>query len=296
MQPELDSHETDSNAEGTDFSAYFKLLGTIDSSPMFREEEFAVASEFKRTGNLQLREKLINHNLRFVVKIALEYRHYGFSLNDLVQEGNGGLVRAANSFNPERGYRFISYAIWWIRAYIQEYILRNWSLVKIGTTQKQRKVFNRHQRGKGINLEVFTEETGMAPDEAERIVDRIEARDTSLNEPIQRKDGGDGEKSTLQDFLQDRENGDPQAALDVESCRASMHALVHGALSTLTDREKFVIERRHLTEDCITLRELSGELRISKERVRQVEAKALGKIRAYIQGKMNGGIKDLFQY
>lgn len=289
-QPARNTPSPDSKAEENDLFAYFRLLGAIDCSPMSRDEEQKTTTKFKETGDPQLREKILNRNLRFVVKIALQYRGYGFPLDDLVQEGNKGLIKALEKFDPERGYRFISYAKWWIKACIQEYILANWSMVKIGTTQGQREIFHGSQRRGGFSPEALAGKEGIDPAEIEETMLRIENRDASLNAPV---DGDNGR--ALQDFLRGEESDDPQVALAIKSQQIFTRELICTVLKTLKERERIIIEGRHLAEPALKLRELGEKLGISKERVRYLQIRALGKLKVSIEERLNGGAKELIR-
>jgi RNA polymerase sigma-32 factor len=216
-----------------------------------------------------------------VVKIAHEYRGYGLKLLDLVQEGNIGLMKALKKFDPYRGLRFITYAVWWIRAYIHNFIIRNWSLVKIGTTQAQKKLFfklnqvrNAIQKITGKeDTRAIARELNVKDDEVEDMARRMSGRDASLDVKLV-----EGEDFSLLDSLaDDRENQEERLIRQQESQLRASH--VHSALRQLNDRERRILEDRILSEEPRTLQELADDFGISRERVRQLEKNALGKMR-----------------
>jgi len=246
-----------------------------------KEEEFHLAQSYHRTGNIEAAQRLICANLRFVVKIAHEYRGYGLKLLDLVQEGNIGLMKALEKFDPYRGLRFITYAVWWIRAYIHNFIIRNWSLVKIGTTQAQKKLFfklnqvrNAIQKITGKeDTRAIARELNVKDDEVEDMARRMSGRDASLDVKLV-----EGEDFSLLDSLaDDRENQEERLIRQQESQLRASH--VHSALRQLNDRERRILEDRILSEEPRTLQELADDFGISRERVRQLEKNALGKMR-----------------
>jgi RNA polymerase sigma-32 factor len=246
-----------------------------------KEEEFHLAQSYRRTGNIEAAQRLICANLRFVVKIAHEYRGYGLKLLDLVQEGNIGLMKALKKFDPYRGLRFITYAVWWIRAYIHNFIIRNWSLVKIGTTQAQKKLFfklnqvrNAIQKITGKeDTRAIARELNVKDDEVEDMARRMSGRDASLDVKLV-----EGEDFSLLDSLaDDRENQEERLIRQQESQLRASH--VHSALRQLNDRERRILEDRILSEEPRTLQELADDFGISRERVRQLEKNALGKMR-----------------
>lgn len=246
-----------------------------------KEEEFRLAQSYHRSGNIEAAQRLICANLRFVVKIAHEYRGYGLKLLDLIQEGNIGLMKALKKFDPDRGLRLITYAVWWIRAYIHNFIIRNWSLVKIGTTQAQKKLFfklnqvrNAIQRMTGKeDTQAIARELNVRNDEVEDMTRRMAGRDTSLDVKLV-----EGEDFSLLDSLaDDRENQEELLISHQESqLRASQ---IQTALRQLNDREKQIVEERILNDEPRTLQELANDFGISRERVRQLEKNALGKLR-----------------
>jgi len=245
------------------------------------EQELALARRFRNEGDLEAAHQLICANLRFVVKVANEYRNYGLRLLDLVQEGNIGLMQAVKKFDPERGIRLITYAVWWIRATIQNYIIRSWSLVKLGTTQAQRKLFFklaqarnaiRNLTGSDQLAEVARElevETAVVEEMSQRLGQREMSLDMELTA---------GEDYTLLDTLADERENQEELLIGRES-----HDLLadrtRQALASLPERERRIVEQRILAERPSTLQELADDLGISRERVRQIERNALGKLR-----------------
>lgn len=245
------------------------------------EEEFDLAVRYKEKEEPDVAHRLITSNLRFVVKVALEYRGYGAKLLDLIQEGNVGLMLALKRFDPYKGYRFISYAIWWIRAYIQNFIIGSWSLVKVGTTQVQKKLFYKMGKIKGLadeerkdeKLAELAQKLNVRCSDIEVMQERFANRDLSLDAKLE-WDQHVTFLELLPDFSPDQEEvlGDRE---EDESLKES----VEKALEALNERERFIIRHRVMTEDSMTLQELGDKFQISRERVRQIEAEALKKLR-----------------
>jgi RNA polymerase sigma-32 factor len=249
-----------------------------------REEEVELALRYRRQGDLEAAHRLICANLRFVVKIAHEYRSYGMKVLDLIQEGNIGLMMAVKKFDPERGIRLISYAVWWIRAYINNFIVKSWSLVKIGTTQAQKKLFFKlNQTRNAIRRLTGGEDTGeiareleVRDDEVEEMARRMAARDSSLDLEL-----NEGENYTLLDSLaDDRENQEDQLLLKEED--RILTGKVAAALQKLNDRERRIVHDRILQDHPRTLQELADDYGISRERVRQLEKNALAKLKGLL--------------
>jgi RNA polymerase sigma-32 factor len=251
-----------------------------------RDEETALARRYRRDGDLEAAHRLICGNLRFVVKVANEYRGYGMKLLDLIQEGNIGLMMAVKKFDPDRGIRLISYAVWWIRAYIQNYIVKTWSLVKIGTTQAQKKLFFKLKQTQAALLRLTGREDGeeiaqtldVRTDEVEEMSRRLAARETSLDVELI-----EGEHFTLMDTLVD-DTPDQESRLIEDEHRRRLSSEVHQAFDCLNDRERKIIQERILDESPRTLQELADDFGISRERVRQLEANALSKLRGTLEG------------
>jgi len=257
-------------------------IAEINRFPLLSaEEEFRLAVLLKKYNNVDAAEKLIVSNLRFVVKIAHEYRSYGFKLADLIQEGNVGLIHAVKKFDPYKGYRLISYAVWWIRAYIQNYLIKSWSIVKIGTTQAQRKLFFKLNQTKK-ELETLSKKNpefdeiasslGVKDSEVAEMDLRMGSRDVSLNEFI--KDQGDNSHI---DFLT-YEGDDQEVSLIKDEEKNLVRRDIAGALAKLNERESYIILNRVMADDPQTLQEIGIKYNISRERARQIEKQALKKI------------------
>ncbi|ABC80844.1 RNA polymerase factor sigma-32 [Anaeromyxobacter dehalogenans] len=251
------------------------------------EEERRLARQFRDEGNTRAGHRLVEANLRFVVKVAFEYRSYGLRMADLIQEGNIGLMKAVQKFDPDKEIRLISYAVWWIRAYIQNHILKSWSLVKIGTTQAQRKLFfslarTRHEierltpgaglAEEGIDVALVAKKLRVRPSDVVEMTQRMEGRDLSLDAPV-----ADGTSTHLEFTPAD---GEPQ---DEELARAEEDALlarrVSEAMGRLDPRERHIVEARIMGEGKETLRDLGHHFGFSRERARQLEIRALEKLR-----------------
>jgi RNA polymerase sigma-32 factor len=265
------------------------VTGTLDLyiseinrfSLLTAEEEFKLAVQLKKYGDVEAAEKLIVSNLRFVVKIAHEYRSYGFKLADLIQEGNVGLIHAVKKFDPYKGYRLISYAVWWIRAYIQNYLIKSWSIVKIGTTQAQRKLFFKLNQTKK-ELETLSKKNpefseiatslGVKDSEVAEMDLRMGSRDVSLNEII-----NDESNSSHIDFLAYK-GDDQELALIKNEEKSLAQRDIAGALVNLNERESYIILNRVMADDPKTLQEIGTKYNISRERARQIEKQALKKM------------------
>ncbi len=249
------------------------------------DEEFRHAVRFKKYSDMEAAEKLVVSNLRFVVKIAHEYRNYGVKLADLIQEGNIGLMHAVKKFDPYKGYRLISYAVWWIRAYIQNFIIKSWSLVKIGTTQAQRKLFFKLGQAKK-KLEALSqknpefgeiaESLGVKKTEIEEMDQRLTYRDVSLDSYI----GSEGETSHIDYLTYDGE--DQESSLIRKEEMDLVKRNIAGALANLTERESYIVRHRIMTDSPKTLQEIGNTYNITRERARQIEKQALKKLRLAI--------------
>jgi len=249
------------------------------------EEEFKLAVRFKKFNDVAAAEKLVISNLRFVVKIAHEYRSYGMKLADLIQEGNIGLMHAVKKFDPYKGYRLISYAVWWIRAYIQNFIIKSWSLVKIGTTQAQRKLFFKLSQAKK-KLETLSqknpefgeiaESLGVKENEIEEMDLRLSHRDLSLDAYI----NDEGETTHIDNLTYKGE--DQEMALIRKEEMDMVKRNIAGALVNLNERESYIVKHRIMTDNPITLQEIGSKYNITRERARQIEKQALKKLRLAI--------------
>ena len=245
------------------------------------DEEFSLAVRLKKFNDMEAAEKLVVSNLRFVVKVAHEYRNYGVKLSDLVQEGNIGLMHAVKKFDPHKGYRLISYAVWWIRAYIQNYIIKTWSLVKIGTTQAQRKLFFKLGQAKrrleslsekNPEFSEIAESLGVKTIELQEMDLRMTNRDVSLDASV-----SDESDATYIDYLV-YDGEDQEATLIKKEEMNLVKRNIAGALSTLTEKESFIIEKRVMADNPMTLQEIGDRYRITRERARQIEKQALKKL------------------
>ncbi len=267
-------------------SALDSYMARINSLPVLSaEEEFELAVRFRKENSLEAAEKLVTSNLRFVVKIAHEYRNYGAKLIDLIQEGNIGLMHAVKKFNPYRGYRLISYAVWWIRAYIQNYIIKSWSLVKIGTTQAQRKLFFKLNQAKkklqnlsskNPEFAEIAESLHVKESEIQEMDVRMNVRDLSLDASI----NGDGESAFIDHLMYEGENQEDALIKKEESELVRIN--IAGALAHLNERERYIVINRIMADQPETLQEIGDRFKITRERARQIEKEALKKMREAI--------------
>ena len=263
-------------------SAY---LEQIKKFPMLdAEEEYMLAKNWKTTGNIKAAEKLVTSHLRLVAKIAMGYRGYGLPVNELISEGNLGLMQAVKKFDPDKGFRLATYAMWWIKAAIQEYVLRSWSLVKMGTTTAQKKLFfnlkkikNQIAPGQDGDLkdEQVNEISKRLDVDSNEVINmnrRMMGQEKSLNDPIK-----NGETDEWQDWLVD-DTLDQELIFSQKQEYDDKKELLVSAMKILNDREKEIINARRLSENPITLEELSKKYKISRERIRQIETKAFEKL------------------
>jgi len=247
------------------------------------EEEYRLAVKFYEEKDLEAAHTLITSNLRFVVKIAGEYRSYGMKMLDLVQEGNVGLMMAVRKFNPYKGYRLISYAVWWIRAYIQNYIISAWSLLKIGTTQAQKKLFFKLNQAKNAiknmigedDIAAASQSLGVKESEFAEMDQRLRG-DYSLD-----SEGIAGEGLTLLESLADDRKNQEDALADFQEA-FNLEREVSAAMDCLNEKERYVIEQRITADDPMTLQEIADHFSISRERVRQIEQGALKKMKKFL--------------
>jgi RNA polymerase sigma-32 factor len=282
------SHDKSFPAATTSMERY---LAEISNYPILsRKEEYELAMRYKDSGDLEAARKLVTSNLRFVVKIANEYKSYGLNLLDLIQEGNIGLMQAVKAFDPTKGYRLISYAVWWIRAYIQNYIIKNWSLVKMGTTQAQRKLFYKLRSAKnkmGITDEMLSaesyqklaEELGVTDESVIEMEKRMGGKDLSLDTEV-----AAGSEAKHIDLLVGEVSSQEEMITNIQE-REKLKNELNLALKTLDERELLIIRNRILRDKPMTLRELGRRLNISAERVRQVEAMAVKKIKSFLKSR-----------
>ena len=260
-------------------------LSQIKKFPMLdAEEEYLLAKNWKERGNLKAAHKLVTSHLRLVAKIAMGYRGYGLPVSELISEGNIGLMQAVKKFDPDKGFRLATYAMWWIKASIQEYVLRSWSLVKMGTTTAQKKLFFNLKK---IKNQIAPEQEGDLRDnqvkeiskrldvDSEEVINmnrRMMGQEKSLNSPIK-----DGEADEWQDWLVD-ENLDQELLLSQKQEFDDRKELLNNSMSILDERETDILKARRLSENPQTLEELSAKFKISRERVRQIETKAFEKL------------------
>jgi len=270
-------------------SGLSRYLSEIKRFPMLEpQEEYMLAKSWREHGDRDAAHKLVTSHLRLVAKIAMGYRGYGLPIGEVISEGNVGLMQAVKRFEPEKGFKLATYAMWWIRASIQEYILRSWSLVKMGTTASQKKLFFNLRKAKS-KISAF-EEGDLRPDQVKLIAKRLGVQeqevvdmnrrlggDASLNAPLRTE--GEGE---WQDWLVD--NSDSQESTLADREESDMrHAALRSALTVLNPRERRIFEARRLADDPVTLEELSTEFNVSRERVRQIEVRAFEKVQAAVK-------------
>ena len=267
-----------------------RYLEEIRQFPMLEpQEEYMLAKSWREHGDRDAAHRLVTSHLRLVARIAMGYRGYGLPIGEVVSEGNVGLMQAVKRFDPDKGFRLATYAMWWIRAAIQEYILRSWSLVKMGTTAAQKKLFFNLRKIKG-QLKAL-EEGDLRPDQVKRIatqlgvteedvvsMNRRLAGDSSLNAPVR----NDSESGEWQDWLVD-DTMDQETALAESEEAERRRGMLNNALQGLNERERRVFEARRLSEDPLTLEELSTEFGVSRERIRQIEVRAFEKVQKAVQ-------------
>jgi len=266
-----------------------RYLQEIRQYPMLRpDEEFMLAKRWKEHGDREAAHKMVTSHLRLVAKIAMGYRGYGLPISEVVSEGNVGLMQAVKRFEPDKGFRLATYAMWWIKASIQEYILRSWSLVKMGTTASQKKLFFNLRKVKG-QLQAF-EEGDLMPDHVKEIARRLAvpeedvvsmnrrlSGDTSLNAPVRADSEGE-----WQDWLVDDATDQESTLADTQES-SLRHGLLTDAMDKLTDRERRIFEARRLQDEPATLEDLSKEFDVSRERIRQIEVRAFEKVQKAVK-------------
>ena len=258
-------------------------LVKINQFPLLtQKEEFQLAVRYRKHNDTEAAHKLTTSNLRFVVKVALEYKTYGVKLADLIQEGNIGLMMAVKKFNPYKRYRFISYAVWWIRAYIQNYIIKTWSLVKIGTTQAQKKLFYKIGKVRKAlesnqenekKYELLAKDLNVPKGDIVEMEQRMSSRDLSLDSTL-----GEDHELTHLDLLED-DRLDQEELLAQEEEKKIREQKVSNAMRRLSQKEMYVIKNRIMADEPLTLREIGDHLKLSRERVRQIESEALRKLK-----------------
>jgi RNA polymerase sigma-32 factor len=274
-------------------SGLSRYLEEIRRFPMLEpQEEYMLAKSWREHGDREAAHRLVTSHLRLVAKIAMGYRGYGLPISEVISEGNVGLMQAVKRFEPEKGFRLATYAMWWIKASIQEYILRSWSLVKMGTTANQKKLFFNLRKAKSKISAL--DEGDLHPDQVKLIAKRLGVPeqdviemnrrlggDASLNAPI-REDGDAGE---WQDWLVD-ESASQESRLVADEQADNRRKALTDALSVLNERERRIFEARRLAEDPITLEELAEEFGVSRERVRQIEVRAFEKVQKAVKNRV----------
>jgi RNA polymerase sigma-32 factor len=265
-----------------------RYLSEIRKFPLLeKNEEFMLAQRWAQHQDSEAAEKMVTSHLRLVAKIAMGYRGYGLPMGEVISEGNVGLMQAVKKFDPDKGFRLATYAMWWIRAAIQEYILRSWSLVKLGTTAAQKKLFFNLRRLKGEisameegdlrpeNVTTIATKLGVTEDEVTSMNRRMSAGgDASLNAPIGGMEGGEAE---WQDWIADDTPGQAERLAETDEFGARM-SLLERAMESLNERERHIITERRLKEEPTTLEDLSVEYNVSRERIRQIEVRAFEKL------------------
>ena len=273
-----------------------RYMEQIRSFPMLEaDEEYMLARSFAERGDVDAAHKLVTSHLRLVAKIAMGYRGYGLPVDDLISEGNLGMMHAVKKFEPEKGFRLATYAMWWIKAAIQEYILRSWSLVKIGTTAGQKKLFFNLRRIKGQIQAI--DEGDLKPEQVTHIADelnvteaevmsmnqRMAGNDRSLNVPLSRDGEGTGE---WQDWLED-DSVDQETSFAEHEEYSARANLMMDAMKGLNEREQRILQARRLAEPPLTLEDLASEFSVSRERIRQIEVRAFEKLQKAVRDKAN---------
>jgi RNA polymerase sigma-32 factor len=266
-----------------------RYLRDIQQFPMLEsQDEYMLAKRWSEDGDRDAAHKLVTSHLRLVAKIAMGYRGYGLPISEVISEGNVGLMHAIKRFEPERGFRLATYAMWWIKAAIQEYILRSWSLVKMGTTTNQKKLFFNLRKAKSKISAL--EDGDLRPEQVKLIARRLGVTEQDVVD-MNRRLGGDvslnaqireGDSGEWQDSLIDETSNQETQLADSEEKDNRLQAL-HDALAVLNPRERRIFEARRLTDDPVTLAELANEYDVSRERVRQIEANALQKVQRRVR-------------
>ncbi len=268
-----------------------RYLSEIRKFPMLeKQEEFMLAKSWQQHGDTRAAHKLVTSHLRLVAKIAMGYRGYGLPIGEVISEGNVGLMQAVKKFDPDRGFRLATYAMWWIRASIQEYILRSWSLVKMGTTAAQKKLFFNLRRLKGQMAAL--EEGDLKPEQVQTIAHKLAVTDeevismnrrlsgggdASLNAPIGGA-GGEGESEWMDWLADDKTEGTQETRLADSEEYGQRMGLLQAAMADLNERERHIIQERRLKDEPATLEDLSKQYGVSRERVRQIEVRAFEKL------------------
>jgi RNA polymerase sigma-32 factor len=271
-----------------------RYLTEIRKFPLLSpEDEYMFAKRWKEHEDPEAARRLVTSHLRLVAKIAMGYRGYGLPVSEIVSEGNVGLMQAVKRFDPDRGFRLATYAMWWIRASIQEYVLRSWSMVKMGTTAAQKKLFFNLRKAKNNigaieegdltpeHVATLSDQLGVTPTEVTEMNRRLSGGDASLNAPLRSES-----ESEWQDWLAD-DTVDQETRLAEREEMGNRHELLTGAMKDLTDRERDIIQARRLQDEPATLEELSQKYGVSRERVRQIEVRAFEKLQRGMKAAMN---------
>ena len=266
---------------------FLQYVRQIQKFPMLTpEEEMEYGTRFAKTGDKEAAKMLVQSHLRLVVKMSAKFKNYGLPIIDLVSEGNIGLMQAVKKFDPSKGFRFATYAMWWIRAYMQDYILRSWSLVKIGTTVAQKKLFfNLHKIKKKINaasdkamllehVQQISNDLGVTQKEVIEMNSRLSQSDTSLNNLV----SDDDDSREIGDLIASNEISQEEIAIENQT-KSRQKILFKKAFANLNEREKDILTKRQMSENAMTLEELSQIYKVSRERIRQIEENAINKIR-----------------
>ena len=271
-------------------SSLARYLEEIRRFPMLApEEEFILAKQWQEHGDVEAAHKLVTSHLRLVAKIAMGYRGYGLPLNEIISEGNVGLMQAVKRFDPDRGFRLATYAMWWIRASIQEYILHSWSLVKMGTTAAQKKLFFNLRKLKGQMQAI--DEGDLRPETVKAIAERLDVTETDVVEMNRRLEGGDHSLNVplradgdtqWQDWLVDESASQETTVVEADELD-HRRSLLHRAMAVLNERERHILTERRLRDQPATLEDLSASYGISRERVRQIEVRAFEKLQRAIK-------------
>jgi RNA polymerase sigma-32 factor len=258
---------------------FLSLVRSI--KPLSREREFELAVKYHETGDVEAAQEMVVSHLPFVVKVAFGYRHYTIPVQDLIQEGAIGLMKAVKRFDPYRGFRLVSLAVWWIKAYIKNFIMKNWNLVKLGTTQAQRKLFFRigdvgehaDEETRQEHIEDLATELKVKPDDVIEVQARMKAREWSLNEMV-----GDEKDISALDLLP-ADSPDQESQLIEKETEQALSAATENALTKLDRRERFIVTKRYMEDSPWTLQKLGDHFGTSRERVRQLEKRALKKLK-----------------
>jgi RNA polymerase sigma-32 factor len=296
ITPEVVERSSSTSRSLTTADPVAVYLAEIRKYPLItKEQERELALRYRETGDPKAAELLVTSNLRFVVKVAAEYSRFGAKLIDLIQEGNVGLMHAVREFNPYKGVRLITYAVWWIRGYIQEYLMRQYSMVRIGTTQNQRKLFYRLQKerdalnsmGHTPDVKLLAGRLGVTEEEVETMTKRLSGRDISLNTPL---DDGNSAGSLL-DFEESHEQAVDETLGHLEEMNVLKENL-EKIRSSLSLKEIYILENRLLADEPMTLQEIGDHYGVTREAVRQLEVRLIGKIRVAVTNSLGQGTPD----